>query len=604
MNIADSNYNINTTYSGNVTISVSKGQETVNTNGMSANAQITQVAEGQVFHGQIQNITGDQVDILLSNNKTLIAHMTEALTMNIGDSLNFLVKENNGTNVVIKPYNQETNAMKDNAIFKALELNNLSPSEKNYQIAEALMNKNMPLDKASMQKIMQQAYKYPDASIDTLVSMNKLNIPVTETTITQFNEYMSNNHQMMNNLNSLINDIATMSNEIISNIPVGGEANNQAALTEILSFNNNLLSSLSDLPDMPVADFKAIINESISQNANITAQETNVTTQDSIDVNVLKQSASILESNVLNGESIQETDGQPVQGQNFVSEIATNLANKFSVNENNIQDIFTKLSEMGFSDKTLNAVAKESETPMQLLNNINKLISDAKELGVDLPVEQIKDLLKSDSYVDMFTEITKKKLSIDPNSMKDPHELDELYKNIYDKAGKLAESFSGSSNAGKNLSDSAKSMQDKIEFIQNLNEMYAYAQIPVNISGTNMNSELFVYMNKKNLRETKEEVSALLHLDMEHLGPTDVHVSLRGSTVHTRFYVEDEESARIIDEHMNVLEKSINDNGFSLTNEVITREPTLNTGGNMVVKEMFGDDLEQSVKRYTFDIRM
>ena len=111
-------------------------------------------------------------------------------------------------------------------------------------------------------------------------------------------------------------------------------------------------------------------------------------------------------------------------------------------------------------------------------------------------------------------------------------------------------------------------------------------------------------MNKKNFKETKEEVSALLHLDMEYLGPTDVHVSLRGSTVHTRFYVEDEESARIIDEHMTMLEKAINDNGFSLTNEVITREPTLNTGNNMVVKEMFKNDLEQSVKRYTFDIRM
>ena len=55
---------------------------------------------------------------------------------------------------------------------------------------------------------------------------------------------------------------------------------------------------------------------------------------------------------------------------------------------------------------------------------------------------------------------------------------------------------------------------------------------------------------------------------------------------------------------MNMLEKAVNDNGFSLTNEVITREPTLNVGNNIVVKEMLGDDLEQRVKRYTFDIRM
>ena len=73
--------------------------------------------------------------------------------------------------------------------------------------------------------------------------------------------------------------------------------------------------------------------------------------------------------------------------------------------------------------------------------------------------------------------------------------------------------------------------------------------------------------------------------------------------VHTKFYVEDEVSARILDEHMTMLEKAVNDNGFSLSNEVITREPTLNTTGNMVVDEMLGTDLEQSVKRYSFDVR-
>ncbi len=592
MNISDSNYNVNTTYSGNATVSASKGQEAVNTSGLSANAQITQIAEGQIFHGQIQNITGDQVDILLSNNKTLIAHMAEALTMNIGDSLEFLVKENNGSNVVIKPYNHEVNVMKDNAIFKALELNNISPSEKNYQIAEALMNKNMPLDKSSMQKIMQQAYKYPDASIDTLVSMNKLNIPVTEATITQFNEYMSNNHQMMNSLTSLVNDIAAMSNEIISNIAVGEEGNNNVALTEVLNFNTKLLGSLSDKADMPDFDFKTLITENMSPGTNAS--------------DISSETATLKMLADFSGDTVASVDNNAVANQspNAVSESITNIANRFAINENNLQDVFNKLSEMGFSEKTLNAVIKEAETPMQLINNITKLVSDAKEVGMELPVEQIKDMLKSDSYMELFSEIAKKKLSLDPNTMKDPHELDELYKNIYDKAGKLAESFSGSGSAGQNLSESAKSMQDKIEFIQNLNQMYAYAQIPVNISGTNMNSELFVYMNKKNFKETKEEVSALLHLDMEYLGPTDVHVSLRGSTVHTRFYVEDEESARIIDEHMTMLEKAINDNGFSLTNEVITREPTLNTGNNMVVKEMFKNDLEQSVKRYTFDIRM
>ena len=84
--------------------------------------------------------------------------------------------------------------------------------------------------------------------------------------------------------------------------------------------------------------------------------------------------------------------------------------------------------------------------------------------------------------------------------------------------------------------------------IRNLNNMYAYAQIPFRTDTNEANSELFVYMNKKKMNEVKDNISALLHLDMKFLGPTDVHVSLRGNNVHTKFYVEDEESAKIIDE--------------------------------------------------------
>ena len=139
--------------------------------------------------------------------------------------------------------------------------------------------------------------------------------------------------------------------------------------------------------------------------------------------------------------------------------------------------------------------------------------------------------------------------------------------------------------------------------MQNLNQMYGYAQLPVRLDNREMNSDLFVYMNKKRIRESKGDVSALLHLDMDHLGPTDCHVSLHGTTVHTKFYVEDEVSARVLDEHMTMLEKAVAESGFTLTNETVLREPSIAGSGNRVVDEMLGTDIEQSVKRYSFDVR-
>ncbi|MBQ9124124.1 MAG: hypothetical protein IJY14_00385, partial [Acholeplasmatales bacterium] len=64
-----------------------------------------------------------------------------------------------------------------------------------------------PVDKASMQRIMQQVYKYPDASVDTIINLNKLGIPVNESNINQYEAYMTNSHQLSNDINNLSNSI-------------------------------------------------------------------------------------------------------------------------------------------------------------------------------------------------------------------------------------------------------------------------------------------------------------------------------------------------------------------------------------------------------------
>lgn len=549
MNISDSSYsNYNMGIAGGNTAVSGRNDAVSNNQGvLSGNAQITQVNVGELFNGRIIDITNNQVSIMLDGNKTMLAHMAEAVNLNIGDALTFMVKENSGTNVVIKPFMAQTDTMKDSAIFKVLDSNGFMPTAKNYQIAESLMNNNMPVDKAGMQRIMQQAYKFPDTPIETLVALNKLGMSVNEANISQYEAYVSNSHQIINDLMNMGNTVSEFS---------ASEIGMMTDKTEILDFSDKLLAVFSDAED----------------------------------------AASLNQADVQGGE-LSEVSSQ-LQGN-------VTLSAKQFVNEESLKQIFKSLVDMGFDAETVNSLIDKSETQLQLLNNINRLLGTDKRLPDSFSAKDIKEFFMSDGYKELLSSAVRSKLTLDGDDMKEPKELDELYNKIYDKTNKLMDAFSGSnSQTGQSMSESAKGMQERMDFIQNLNNMYAYAQLPVRVSGNDMNSELFVYMNKRNMKETKEEVSALLHLDMEHLGATDVHVSLHGTSVHTRFYVEDETSARIIDEHMNMLEKAINENGYSLTNEVITREPSLNTTGNMVVDEMLGKDLEQSVKRYSFDVRM
>lgn len=556
-------------------------QNVAQTGNISGNAQITQATEGQLFRGQILNITGDQVNILMDSNQTLLARMGEAMNLNIGDAITFQIKENNGSNVVIKPFAESAGVMKDNAIFKVLDANNFLPTAKNYQIAETLMNNNLPVDKGTMQKVMQQSYKFPDTSIDTLVSMNKLGIPVNEANIGQYEAFVSNNHQLVNNLNDMSQSISDFSFKMLSDITASG-ANNAEASMEILNFNSSLLGAISDEADM--ADPNLFKMEGV-----VPQGEANI--DGTVSGNLVGSAGGF------NGEqAVAETN-------NVLSQSLQDLSGKTGVTQDTLNSIFDSLRNMGVPEEQLQKLADNSDSSMKLMNNINELLKQTGEVGLDS--NELKAFFQSEGYKELLKDGLKEKFTLDGNNMKSPQELDELYSKMYEKTNNLMEAFAGKGgSSGEQLSNSAKGMQERLDFIQNLNNMFSYAQIPVKLGSNEMNSELFVYMNKKKLAENKEDVSALLHLDMDHLGPTDVHVSLRGGMVNTKFYVEDEASAKILDEHMTILEKAVNEAGFSLKNEVITREPSINTSGSMVVDEMFGVDLEQSVKRYSFDIRM
>lgn len=570
MNIESGNFQFYKN-AGEITRADTRGQAVINDASqagkdapVSGNAILSQAQEGQTFTGQVVDINGLQVTIQMEGNQMLQARMAEAMNLNMGDSIAFLVKENTGNIVTIKPLATDMQSMKDQTIFDLLEKNQLSPSDKNYQIAEALLSENMPADRASMQKILQQAYRYPEVDVQTIVSMNKMNLPVTEETIAGFEQYQTNQHAMMQALSGMTEELTTyMSN------PEGMQ---------------EMLPILSDTQDLPVMDMDLLLRAN-GQSGEATPDILNPAT----------------EYAGLQKEGISGT----VPG--ISAEQIAAYAEKFGMAEGEISGITDQLLNMHLSAQTIQTVFDQSDTPMQLANHLQALVSAAVDHAVT-DTEKLKEFFASDNMKALLEMAVKDKFTLNPEKMEQPQELSDLYKHIYEKMNRLMQQMGGQDNpSGQHLSESAKGMQERILFLQNLSNLFPYAQLPVRMEGRDGNADLFVYMNKKRLQEKREDVSALLHLDMEFLGPTDVHVSLRGTMVHTKFYVEDEESAKLIDAHMNQLEQAVAENGYSLTNEVIMREPTLHpeTEKNAVIKEMFGDDdIEKSVKRYSFDVRM
>ena len=143
-------------------------------------------------------------------------------------------------------------------------------------------------------------------------------------------------------------------------------------------------------------------------------------------------------------------------------------------------------------------------------------------------------------------------------------------------------------------------IRSNVEFLNQLNQVYTYVQLPLKLSGQNANGDLYVYTNKKNLKDPDTEVSAFLHLDLNHLGSTDVSVKMLRKNVKTNFYFSDDMSYELVEKNLPILEAKLKQKGYTCAFTVSNEEKKVD-----FVKDFLKKDLPSTgmLHRYSFDVR-
>jgi flagellar hook-length control protein FliK len=149
------------------------------------------------------------------------------------------------------------------------------------------------------------------------------------------------------------------------------------------------------------------------------------------------------------------------------------------------------------------------------------------------------------------------------------------------------------------LSNQAGQMRENIDFMKTLNDFFPYVQLPIKLKDSNIHSDLYVYTKKNELKNHPDNISVLLHLDMEHLGPLDIHLALANKHISSKFYVSDLESQQLIESHVIQLQTALIAKGYSLTYETLERKRDIDIVDDFIAQ----DSPSTSLKRYTFDIR-
>jgi len=205
-------------------------------------------------------------------------------------------------------------------------------------------------------------------------------------------------------------------------------------------------------------------------------------------------------------------------------------------------------------------------------------------------------------FRELMTGQLKKLWTISPREVETPGKVEELYRRIDRQLKNLTQALENTGQTNTTAYKAASNMSQNVDFLQQVNQMYAYVQLPLRLQQSEAHGELYVYSNRKKLTGKDGKISALLHLDMDNLGSVDVYVAMQNNKVNTKFYLRDEEMIDFLAGHMELLTQRLKKRGYDCSVAMTTREGAeeATEGG---LEPILGRKKGVMLSQYAFDVR-
>lgn len=234
-------------------------------------------------------------------------------------------------------------------------------------------------------------------------------------------------------------------------------------------------------------------------------------------------------------------------------------------------------------------------SPKELLFELQRSLQHAGTAD-----SSIKKLLADEPYQKLLKELFEQEWLIKPEDLKTTDKINDLYQKLEHQMSQLERMFEQTGMDKSQLMRAASDVRGNVEFMNQINQNYTYLQIPLKLSGQNVHSDLYVYTNKKSLADRDGDLTAFLHLDMDHLGSTDVSIRMRGTKVHTDFFLADDKSYDLLLAHMDILEERLERKGYQCTIQVQNKEKKVDFVEDFLKKDQPSTG---RLHRYSFDVR-
>ena len=591
---------------------------------------LEELSSGSVFEGTVSSVKNGKVTLALSDGQTITARLSGKVPLSQGTPMFFQVKSNDGATIEIKPYTGAGSG--GNPILtNALTEGTVPVTERNLAMVDAMMKEQMPIDKQSLLNMARIANMNPGVDITTVVNMTKLGIPVSPEMAAQFENYMTDEHAILQEMDQAMNELADLagSHDLT---PDQAVQMNQKILSILLPEQTAAGESVNtegqiETGGQTMAEGQIVTGGQITAEGQIvTGGQTTAEGQTTSEGQILTDGRLGAEEQTVNGEQTT-TAGQAIQegtGGQAIGEVLSDqqfsslgrlLQNIPSLVESTKlfpeameQDIFIDTLEdesVAQNLMTEDAAWKAADgktaldknlTVSDFLRTVSQLLSENNGMAS----QSIQKLFGSDAYKSLLRNVMEQQWLIQPEALKQEKKISQLYEKLEQQMRQVEDALKEAGVTKTRFPETAAEVRGNIEFMNQLNQAYTYVQVPLKMSGQNANGELYVYTNKKNLRDPDAELSAFLHLDLEHLGSTDVSVKMQHRNVKTNFYMADDASYDLVEKYLPILEQKLKDKGYQCTITMTKEEKKVSFGDDFLRKDM---PQTGTLHRYSFDVR-
>ncbi len=561
---------------------------------MRLQSEIRNLKPGQTIQGTVVSRNGNSVQIELAQDYAISAKIDKSVSLALGQMMSFEVKSNSNSFMSLAPL--YTNTANTATILRALAAAGLPETSANIEMVAKMMEEGMPIDKDSILNMSRLLLDFPGQNPTSIIQMTKLELPVTLENIEQFEHYQNASHQILSSAETIMEELPQTFTALV----------NEGQGERALAFYSAVIDIFTDggAQDGTVtlqqsADGTALAGDAAAQEA---AQGAGTENAGNAAASGAAQIADALLADLSEGAAQAEQLMAEAAETKENGESAQTAGREPALSEAQWKQLGDTLKGLGVDEQTAEQIRNGELPAKDVLQLIRHLLTGTQRK--DVPDQALQRLLGGNEFKQLLKDQIGRQWMIEPKDVADKKQVEQLYERIREQTARLSQALETAGKGDAPVSRSVQNLQSNVDFMNQMNHLYTYVQLPLKMLGNNAHGDLYVYTNKKNLAAKDGQVSALLHLDMEHLGPLDVYVTMKDKQVSTNFTVMDESVLDLIGENIETLNKRLESRGYSLKAQMHVKEDDGEEEESSIMQTLLHQQKNISVlSRTSFDMR-